>query len=102
MVVVVVVRLPGGLGQRLTDRMNNIVKECCILDDWRKNTLVPVYRGKDGSNEPLILFSSCDKFRRGTKQRRRSCTLFLRIWVWMSGSKRCNLQAISATQTNIR
>ena len=30
----------------MTDLINNIVKEGCILDDWRKSILVPVYKGK--------------------------------------------------------
>ena len=29
--------------------------------------------------EPLMLFSSCDKYKRNTKQRRRSCTMLL--WI---------------------
>ena len=37
----------GGFGLRwMTDLINNIVKEGCIPDDWRKSTLVPVYKGK--------------------------------------------------------
>ena len=33
----------GGFGTRwVTDLINNIVKEGCIPDDWRKNVLVPV------------------------------------------------------------
>ena len=36
----------GGFGTRwLTDLINNIVKEGCIADDWRKSILLPVYRG---------------------------------------------------------
>ena len=30
----------------MTDLINNIVKEGCIPDDWRKSILVPVYKGK--------------------------------------------------------
>ena len=30
----------------MTDLINNIVKEGCIHDDWRKSILVPVYKGK--------------------------------------------------------
>ena len=30
----------------MTDLINNIVKEGCITDDWRKSTLVHVYKGK--------------------------------------------------------
>ena len=34
----------GGFGTRcMTDLITNIFKEGCILDDRRKNTLVPVY-----------------------------------------------------------
>ena len=35
----------------MTDLINNIVKEGCIPDDWRKSTLVPVYKGK---GDPLV------------------------------------------------
>ena len=35
----------------MTDQINNIVKEGCIPDDWRKSILVPVYKGK---GEPLV------------------------------------------------
>ena len=35
----------------MTDLINNIVKEGRIPDDWRKNILVPVYKGKGG---PLV------------------------------------------------
>ena len=110
----------GGFGSKwMTDLINNIVKEGCIPDDWRKSILVPVYKGKCdplvcGSyraiklleqpmkvlervlekrirchvtcslascleREPLMQISSCDKYKRNTKQRRRSCTMFLRI-----------------------
>ena len=31
--------------------VNNIVKEGCIPDDWRKSILVPVYKGK---SDPLV------------------------------------------------
>ena len=42
----------GGFGSRwMTDLINNIVKECCIPDDWRKSILVPVYKGK---RDPLV------------------------------------------------
>ena len=37
----------GGFGTRwMTDLSNNIVKEGCIPDDWKKSILVPVYKGK--------------------------------------------------------
>ena len=40
----------GGFGSRwMTDLINNIVKEGCIPDDWRKSILVPVYKGKGDS-----------------------------------------------------
>ena len=35
----------------MTDRINNIVKEGCISDDWRKIILVPVYKG---NADPLL------------------------------------------------
>ena len=42
----------GGFGSRwMTDLINNIVKEGCIPDDWRKSILVPVYTGK---GDPLV------------------------------------------------
>ena len=31
--------------------INNIVKDGCIPDDWRKSILVPVYKGK---GDPLV------------------------------------------------
>ena len=105
----------GGSGTRwMTDLINTIVKEGCIPDDWRKSTLVPVYKGKGdplvcGSyraiklleqamkvlervrcqlitcnlascleKEPLMPFSSCDKYKRKTKQRRRRCTTHIK------------------------
>ena len=37
----------GGFGSRwMTDLINNIVKEGCIPDDWRKSALMPMSRGK--------------------------------------------------------
>ena len=46
-VVSEMMKTSGGFGSRwITDLNNNIVKEGCILDDWRKSTLVPVYKGK--------------------------------------------------------
>ena len=42
----------GGFGTRwMTDLINNIVKEGCIPDDWRKSILVHVYKGK---GDPLV------------------------------------------------
>ena len=42
----------GGFGPKwMTDLINNIVKEGCITDDWRKSILVPVYKGK---GDPLV------------------------------------------------
>ena len=34
--------------------IKNIVKEGCIPDDWRKNILVPVYKGK---GDPFVCCS---------------------------------------------
>ena len=46
-VVSEMMKAAGGFGSRwMTDLINNIVKEGCILDDWRKSMLVPVYKGK--------------------------------------------------------
>ena len=42
----------GGFGSRwMTDLINNIIKEDCIPDDWRKSNMVPVYKGK---GDPLV------------------------------------------------
>ena len=42
----------GRFGTRwMTDLINNIVKECCIPDDWRKSILVYVYKG---NGDPLV------------------------------------------------
>ena len=42
----------GILGARwMTDLINNIIKDSCISDDWRKSILVPVYKGK---GDPLV------------------------------------------------
>ena len=42
----------GGFGSRcMTDLINNIVKEGCIPDDWRKSILVHVYKRK---GDPLV------------------------------------------------
>ena len=46
----------GGFGTRwMTDLINNIVKEGCIPDDWRKSILVPVYKRKSD----LLVCVSC-------------------------------------------
>ena len=38
----------GGFGTRwMIDLINNIVKEVCIPNDWRKSSLVPVYKGEN-------------------------------------------------------
>ena len=51
-VVSEMVTAAGGFGSRwMTDLINNIVKEGCIPDDWRKSILVPVYKGK---GDPLV------------------------------------------------
>ena len=42
----------GGFGTSwITDLFNNIVKEGCILNDWRNSILVPVYKEK---GDPLL------------------------------------------------
>ena len=46
-VVSEMMKAAGGFGSRWTTYLiNNIVKEGCIPDDWRKSILVPVYKGK--------------------------------------------------------
>ena len=108
----------GGFGTSWMTDLNNIVKEGCIPDDWRKNILVPMYKGNVDplvcslyraiklleqsmkvlervlekrlrcqlitcslasclESKSLIPFLSCDKYKRNTKQSRRSCTILL-------------------------
>ena len=51
-VVSEMMKAAGGFASRwMTDLINNIVKEGCIPDDWRKSILVPVYKGK---GDPLV------------------------------------------------
>ena len=51
-VVSEMMKASGGFGTRwMTNQINNIVKEGCIPDDWRKSILVSVYKGKC---DPLI------------------------------------------------
>ena len=46
-VVSEMMKASGDFGSRwMTDLINNIVKEGCITDDWRKSILVPVYKRK--------------------------------------------------------
>ena len=45
-------KVSGGFSARgMTDVINNIIKEGCIPDDWRKSILAPVYNGK---GDPLV------------------------------------------------
>ena len=47
-----IMKASGGFGSRwMTDLINNIVKEGCIPDDWRKSIMLPVYKGK---GDPLV------------------------------------------------
>ena len=63
-VVSEMMKAAGGFGSRwMTDLINNIVKEGCIPDDWRKSIQVPVYKGKGdplcvGHTELLSYWSS--------------------------------------------
>ena len=42
-----IMKVSGCFGTRwMTDLINNIVKEGCFPDDWRKFVLTPVYKGK--------------------------------------------------------
>ena len=51
-VVSEMMKASGGFGSRwMTDLINNIIKEGCIPDDWRKSIMVPVYKGK---GDPLV------------------------------------------------
>ena len=51
-VVSEIMKASGGFSSRwMTDLINNIVKEGCIPDYWRKSILVPVYKGK---GDPLV------------------------------------------------
>ena len=46
-VVSEMMKASGGFGTKwMIDLINNIVKEGCIPDDWRKSILVHVYKGK--------------------------------------------------------
>ena len=54
-VVSEMMKAAGGFGSRwMTDLINNIVKEGCIPDDWRKSILVLVYKVK---GDPLVCVS---------------------------------------------
>ena len=45
-----------GFGTRwMTDLINNIVKEGCVPDDWRKSILVPVYKVKSDPHRAIKL-----------------------------------------------
>ena len=47
-----IMKSSGGFGSRwMTALINNIVKEGCIPDDWRKSILISVYNGKC---DPLV------------------------------------------------
>ena len=51
-VVSEMMKASGGFGSRwMTDLINNIIKEGCFPDDWRKSTLVQGYKGK---GDPLV------------------------------------------------
>ena len=55
-VVSEMMKASGGFGSGwMTDLINNIIKEGCIPDDWRKSTLVLVYKGK---SDPLVTCAS--------------------------------------------
>ena len=55
-VVSEMMKAAGGFVSRwMTDLINNIVKEGCIPDDWRKSILVPVYNGE---SDPLVCWSN--------------------------------------------
>ena len=42
----------GGFSTRwMTDLTTNIIKECCIPDDWKMSNQVPVYKGK---GDPIV------------------------------------------------
>ena len=44
-------KVSSGVGTKwTTDLINNIVKKCCIPENWRKSILVPVYKGIDRLN----------------------------------------------------
>ena len=55
-VVSEIMKAAGGFGSRwMTNLINNIVKEGCSPDDWRKSILAPVYKGK---GDPLVCVSN--------------------------------------------
>ena len=54
-VVCEMMKAAGGFDSRwMTDLINNIVKEGCIPDDWRKCILVPVYKGKGVGHTEIL------------------------------------------------
>ena len=58
-VVSEMMKASGGFGSKwMTNLTNNIVKEGCIPNDWRKSILVPVYKGKGQSSEARSGLSS--------------------------------------------
>ena len=58
-VVSEMMKASGGFVTRwMTDLINTIVKEGCILDDWRKRILVPVYKGKGDKSKVMVGSSS--------------------------------------------
>ena len=68
------IKASGGFGTMwMTGLINNIVKECCIPDDWRKSILVPVYRGR---GDLLV----CGSYR-GIKLLKQPIKVLERFWI---------------------
>ena len=76
-----IMKTSRGFGtMRTTDLINNIVKECCIQDDWRKSVLVPVYKGKVdplvcGSYRPIKLLEQPVKVLERVLEKKIRCQL---------------------------
>ena len=46
------IQTTGDIGtQCLLDLFNDIVKEGCILEDWKSSAVLPIYKGKGGPRE---------------------------------------------------
>ena len=65
------------------DAMLEVSNRSCygvVCDEYSFILFSPCSLASYLAREPLMPFSSCDKYKRNTKQRRRSCTMLL--WIW--------------------
>ena len=75
-VVSEMMKASGGFGTRwMTDLINNIVKEGCIPDDWRKSIPVPVYTGK-GSYRSIKLLEQPMKVLERVLEKKVMCQIY--------------------------